>query len=345
VVMSCPTRWPARYRAARVAGSQAEAHLERMTQRAEWEAERGRKLGGAKPKGPGDRVPAQKRVNVTDLDSRPVKTQKGFIQGYNAQAVTTTRQIVIAAEIIGNGTDYGLLEPVVDAAIGELAAAGITEKVDVALADAGYWDSKQIEDLAARGIRVLVPPDGKNRKGSPSSNRKGPRYDFMRRVLSSDLGHELYRLRGQTIEPVFGQIKHTRRIDRFQRRGITACRSEWRLIATTHNLLKLWRAKPSPQPHNTPKPPGRQPPAGQPPPPSSPTSIQPPQETTATQPKPLYATGSGKPFPGAGTGCVTWGLTFCVGGATLFRRRLLSVGGRAIDRSGFGLILWIDRTA
>jgi hypothetical protein len=41
------------------------------------------------------------------------------------------------------------------------------------------------------------------------------------------------------IEPVFGDMKFNRRIDRFQRRGRSAWRSEWRLIAATHNLLKL----------------------------------------------------------------------------------------------------------
>ena len=41
------------------------------------------------------------------------------------------------------------------------------------------------------------------------------------------------------IEPVFGHTKFNRRIDRFQRRGRSAARSEWRLITPTHNLLKL----------------------------------------------------------------------------------------------------------
>jgi hypothetical protein len=68
----------------------------------------------------------------------------------------------------------------------------------------------------------------------------------MRRVIKSDTGHSLYSQRKHTIEPIFGQIKHNRRIARFQRRGITACRSEWRLIATTHNILKLWRANNAP---------------------------------------------------------------------------------------------------
>ncbi len=61
----------------------------------------------------------------------------------------------------------------------------------------------------------------------------------MRRVLASELGGQLYRRRSPTIEPVFAQIKFNRKIDRFQRRGRAAVRSEWRLAAATHNLLKL----------------------------------------------------------------------------------------------------------
>jgi hypothetical protein len=61
----------------------------------------------------------------------------------------------------------------------------------------------------------------------------------MRDKLSTDRGRELYAQRKITIEPVFGQIKHNRRIDRFARRGLAACRAEWRLVMASHNLLKL----------------------------------------------------------------------------------------------------------
>lgn len=223
-----------------------DAHRERMQRRAELEAEQGHKIAGRTPKGPPEQVPSQTRINITDPDSRSVRTQHGFIQGYNAQAAATSEQIIIAAEIVGNGNDYGLLEPVTDAAVAELTAAGVSEQIDVVLADAGFWASEQIENLAARGMRPLVPPDGQNSKRSPGANRKGPRYDFMRNVIASETGRALYRQRKHTIEPVFGQIKHNRRIARFQRRGIDACRSEWRLIATTHNILKLWRANTAP---------------------------------------------------------------------------------------------------
>jgi hypothetical protein len=61
----------------------------------------------------------------------------------------------------------------------------------------------------------------------------------MRRVLATDGGGELYRKRQATVEPVFGQIKFNRGITRFQRRGRSACRAQWRLITATHNLMKL----------------------------------------------------------------------------------------------------------
>ena len=63
----------------------------------------------------------------------------------------------------------------------------------------------------------------------------------MRRVIATEDGGELYSQRQWMVEPVFAQIKANRRIDRFKRRGLAAARSEWRLIAATHNLLKLHR--------------------------------------------------------------------------------------------------------
>ena len=41
------------------------------------------------------------------------------------------------------------------------------------------------------------------------------------------------------IEAVFGQTKHNRGMGQFRRRGKSAVRTEWRLIAATHNLVKL----------------------------------------------------------------------------------------------------------
>jgi hypothetical protein len=180
------------------------------------------------------------KMNLTDPDSRNVKTPRGYMQGYNAQAVVTAGQVVIAAEINTDSPDFGHLEPMVSSAQAELAQAGVTDAPSVVLADAGYWHQQQMEAIIDRGMQVLIPPDAGKRKGA-RPGWDGGLYSFMRRVLSTDHGGGLYSKRQGMIEPVFAQTKFNRRADRFQRRGRSACRSEWRLITATHNLLKLHR--------------------------------------------------------------------------------------------------------
>jgi Transposase DDE domain len=134
--------------------------------------------------------------------------------------------------------DYGRLERIADAALRELAHAGITETPATIVADAGYWHTEQIQRLMADGIQVLIPPDSDLRAGA-RPGWDGGLYEFMRRVLAAEHGRTPYSKRKQSIEPTFGQIKGNRRLDRFLRRGRAAVRSEWRLIAASHNLLKL----------------------------------------------------------------------------------------------------------
>ena len=180
------------------------------------------------------------KINLSDLDSRNVKTSRGWVQGYNAQAVATEDQIVIAAEVTVDSPDFGHLEPMISAARDELRRAGIEQPPDVVLADAGYWHQVQMERLLGDGHTVLIPPDAKKRAGA-RPGWDGGLYAFMRRVLDTDAGGELYAKRQTMIEPIFADTKFNRRIDRFLRRGRSAARSEWRLTNAAHNLLKLWR--------------------------------------------------------------------------------------------------------
>jgi transposase len=149
------------------------------------------------------------RVDISDPDSRVVKGLRGFIQGYNAQAVTNEHQIVIAAEVMTAAPDFGHLEPMLDAAQRELHAAGVSDRPEVLRADAGYWHQQQMERIIDRGIQVLIPPDATKRKGA-RRGWEGGYYAFMRRVLTGERGGELYRQRQPMIEPVFGQTKFNR---------------------------------------------------------------------------------------------------------------------------------------
>jgi transposase len=187
-------------------------------------------------------------INLSDPDSRVMRTQgTPPRQAYNAQATVNDQQVILAAEITNAAPDFGQLAPMFQATMRQLAEQGMTDTPKVVLADAGYWHHPQMQQIAEQGIEVLVPPDGNMREGKRRGWEAGV-YQQMRDKLNTDRGRKLYAQRKITIEPVFGQIKYNRHIDRFMRRGRSAARSEWRLVTATHNLLKLhshWIANPA----------------------------------------------------------------------------------------------------
>jgi Transposase DDE domain len=178
-------------------------------------------------------------INLSDPDSRVMRS-KGLPhrQAYNVQTAVTEQQIILAAEISIDAPDFGHLEPMLDVTLAHLRRRGITEQPEAVVGDAGYWHTRQIHTIQDRGIEVLVPPDGAMREGNRPGWENGL-YQQMREKLQTARGRTLYALRKTTIEPVFGQIKYNRRVDQFIRRGRAAVQSELRLVATTHNMLKL----------------------------------------------------------------------------------------------------------
>jgi transposase len=229
----CQRRLVEDWQAERFANREYEAHWERGV------LERGRKQMGSGPRPYALPARPEGQLNTTDPDAKRMKQGRAFIPAYNVQAVTTERQIVIAAELSSEGVDFEQLEPMIATAERELARAGVKDRPRVVLADAGYWSNGHIDSLRARGIVPIVAPDTPGK--GPRKTRLGGPYDFIRRVLAGEQGGALYKQRQWMVEPVFAQIKTNRRIDRFKRRGLAAARSEWRLIAATHNLLKLHR--------------------------------------------------------------------------------------------------------
>src|SRR3989449_3785663 len=187
------------------------------------------------------------KINTTDPDSRNLKTTRGFIQGYNAQAVVTSDQVVIAADISTESLDTANLEPMVADACAALEAAGVNEKPGVALAVAGYLQNDAIEAIVNRGIQTLIAPDADSRK-EPRPGRRGGLYDLVRRILQTDWGKELYLRRQGSVESVFGQIKANRGVRRFQRRGRLAVLAEWRVLTAPPKTHK-------PHPHSPATPP------------------------------------------------------------------------------------------
>jgi hypothetical protein len=178
-------------------------------------------------------------INLSDPDSRVMRTQgTPPRQAYNAQTAVNDRQIILAAEVNVDAADFGHLEPMLDTTLSELRRQSVSEVPEAVIGDAGYWHTAQMQSITDRGIEVLVPPDGNMREGKRPGWESGL-YQRMRDKLSTERGRKLYAQRKISVEPVYGQIKYNRRIDRFMRRGRAAAQSEWRLVTATHNLLKL----------------------------------------------------------------------------------------------------------
>ena len=235
----------------REAAERAAEQQRKIDERAAKEAEAGQKLRGRKPKEPDPEPPPKAKANVTDPESRIMKTRQGYVQGMNAQAATTKDQIIVAAEVTQEANDKRQMVPMVEKTAENLAAAGVEEKVGTALTDAGYYGEEAVKETTATGVDVLcaTTKDWKQRKAlrdAPPPRGRIPDnltpMERMDRKLLTKRGRALYRLRSQTVEPVFGQIKGVRGIDRFLLRGIDGASGEWKLACGTHNLLKLWRS-------------------------------------------------------------------------------------------------------
>ena len=229
------------------------AQEEKIAQREAEEAASGRKKRGRPPKTAEQAAEekAESKANVTDPASEIMKTRQGYVQGYNAQAVVTEEQYIVAPGVTTEANDQRQLHPMMEKAAANLQTVGVTKEISAGLADAGYCSDKNLMAQRPDGPELLVnttkdwkrrkalyeqpPPRGRIPKGLTATER-------MERKLRTKRGAALYKKRAQTVEPVFGQIKNARRLDRFSRRGESACESEWAVICATHNLLKLFRS-------------------------------------------------------------------------------------------------------
>lgn len=246
----------AKGRLEREAEAAAKAAQEHLMQRQVEEEATGKKKRGRKP-GVVEPIPTEEaKANVTDSDSRIMKTRQGYVQGYNVQAVVSEDQIIVAVGVTQEANDVQQLEPMLHTLVRTLEAAGIEERPKVGLADAGYWSEANVKAcsrLEMPELLIATTKDWKQRKllrekGCPRGRiPKGlsPR-DRMERKLLTKRGRSLYKMRGVLVEPVFGQVKEGQGFRRLMRRGLDAAQSEWSLVGMTHNLLKLWRSGQAP---------------------------------------------------------------------------------------------------
>jgi transposase len=198
---------------------------------------------------PSEAVPDPKdQINFTDPESRIMRSSnKGWDQCGNAQAVTNDHQIILAADVTHQANDVRQMVPMVDQTRANLDAAGVVEAIKAMVGDAGHYSETNATSLEGRGIepylaterlkhseKVASAPRGRIPKGLTAKQR-------MARKLRTKVGREIYARRKGMIEPIFGQLKQVLGFRQFSMRGLSSMRGEWRLMATVHNLLKLWR--------------------------------------------------------------------------------------------------------
>jgi len=224
----------------REAAAQVEAAREREAQR----------QAAAEAAGPG---PVR---NITDPDSRLMPTRNGFIQGYNAQNVTSEDGLVIATELTSDTTDMAWFAPMTGRAA---AAAALIEAsrpagrqagdardgggIRLVLADAGYCSQENLtcagpDRLIAVGKRRDLEDAARSQDGGPDQDWGGPAVQAMRERLRTGDGIAAYRQRGHIAETPHGHIKHNMGLRQLSMRGKDKAAAEWTFACAIHNLFK-----------------------------------------------------------------------------------------------------------
>jgi transposase len=189
---------------------------------------------------------SRREVNVTDPESRVMNTIKGWVQGYNAQAVINEHQIVLACQVSQDPFDVQLYLPLIAELTHNLAAAGILGEIGIILADAGYWSEANATAPGPERLIATTKSHKQRRVARELGQTDGPAplnatpLQEMEHFMRTPQGTAAY-ARRSLIEPCFGNTKHNLGIRTLRRRGLRPARSEWALINLTSNLMKIFR--------------------------------------------------------------------------------------------------------
>lgn len=227
-------------------------------------ARQAQRAAGKKPRGPEPTPPRavpepKAQYNFTDPESRIMKAGNGqhFEQAYNAQAAVDGAMLIVGERVSDAPNDKQEL-PADVAAISPVVAA----EVEAVLVDSGFYSEaavaavEQSPDGTPSGVTVYAavekPTHHKTvadllpRSEPPAPGPNATAKEHMAHRLKTALGQTLYRLRKQTVEPVFGIIKAVMGFRRFTLRGRAKVSLEWTLVCLSYNLRRLFALKNQP---------------------------------------------------------------------------------------------------
>jgi transposase len=237
---------------------EARAYARAQAERGEYEAKvaareekrrQGRKPGGKEPQPPSETPGPKDQYNFTDPESRIMKAGSGehFEQSYNAQAAVEVDSRLLVGQRVDNApNDKEQLTPSLAAVAAE---AGPVREV---LVDSGFVSEaavSQLEQVAPAVVvlaavrrerhgRTVAQLEKKEDPPAPPSD--APFLERMAHRVSTRQGRARYKLRQQTVEPVFGIIKEALGFRRFSLRGLQKAALEWTLVTLAYNCKRLF---------------------------------------------------------------------------------------------------------
>ncbi|MGH8252381.1 MAG: IS1182 family transposase [Steroidobacteraceae bacterium] len=237
---------------ARVAEREQTEYQSKLAVREEKARRTGKKPRGRPPEPPSGGVAAKEQINLTDEDSRIMPVAGGgFDQCYNAQAAVATGSLLIVANALTQATnDHQQLAPM----LGQLTSLpkGLG-RIRRLLADNGYFSAANVEHCAAAKVEPLIALGreahhlGWRRRFAPAPKAPPPSATALERMahrLKTPAGRQLYALRKQTPEPVFGSIKSAMGFRQFLLRGLPNVRGEWNLVTMSWNIKRMFTLQP-----------------------------------------------------------------------------------------------------
>jgi transposase len=228
----------AKKRAARERQQRVEAALQQLPELEARQQELARKVS-AKQKAEGRLK--EPRVSTTDAETRVMKmADGGFRPAVNVQlAVDTASRAVVGVQVIGAGVDSGQIDP-----MRRQVEQRTGRKIQEYLVDGGYGTLKDVEDSAAQGLSLYVPPKpprNRQQRGSEYEPRAGESEAVKqwRERMGSAAGKEVYKERGATVETVNADLKTYRGLGPLPVRGLlkAQCVALW--CALAYNVLRF----------------------------------------------------------------------------------------------------------
>ena len=212
----------------------------------------GKKPGGKPPQPPSEGARPNDQINLTDEESRIMPVAGGgFEQCYNAQAaVAAGSLLVVAVDVVQATNDKQQIEPMlgkIEALREELGAS------ETLLADTGYFSEGNVTACEAAGIEPMIamgrqphhPPLQQRFETPPAAPENPTPVEAMAYRLKTPQGRNLYALRKQTPEPVFGIIKSVLGFRQFSLRGLENVRGEWSLVTMAWNIKRIFALAPA----------------------------------------------------------------------------------------------------